>query len=231
MPILSNYFDKNKTIEEATNNLHQLIAIGHMEYQAQFIKVVTLTLEIIQKIKEYSNAEVLKFKSDYPHYDPQNPKYFDPLMRLPRRKSIKIPTLIKDKTENRFNATEEIRELQQMYKTYEVVTKARRASPNFEQNKGKNIVKSAKLLSLESPKDVLKEVLSIESHIKRIKSKERKAEFLGGNKDMDCFKLLRQPWTPRLNRPKTQEKGIGRKIAIELLTPRSMKRELDKIIL
>ena len=231
LPILSNYFDKNKTIEEATNNLHQLIAIGHMEYQAQFIKVVTLTLEIIQKIKEYSNAEVLKFKSDYPHYDPQNPKYFDPLMRLPRRKSIKIPTLIKDKTENRFNATEEIRELQQMYKTYEVVTKARRASPNFEQNKGKNIVKSAKLLSLESPKDVLKEVLSIESHIKRIKSKERKAEFLGGNKDMDCFKLLRQPWTPRLNRPKTQEKGIGRKIAIELLTPRSMKRELDKIIL
>ena len=157
--MLSNYLHEHSTPKEAYIHIHQLIITGHFEYQQQYQKLMNLTLNIIRTVLYYSNSDISKITTQYNNYNTQEKEYFNKELDVPKRKSLRVPTLIRDKIENRHNHSSR----EQVLKSYEIVAKTTKNNYQYEESKGKNAFKSAKPLSLNTPQHVLKEILSIDA--------------------------------------------------------------------
>lgn len=225
--ILTEYLKNSKAYENAYQNIDELNEKGHSEYKNQYFKLCTLTSDIIIKIKRQQENSVSQIKSFFNDYTPDSASFFDKIMKNPKRRSFKVPTIIKDRVKPSQPDLHENKE--QPYKTFEVTVKGNKKENKFEQlSDGINAFKSNRLISLESPKDVLKEVLRIEKEIKKIKSDERKAEIKDLTRDTQSLKMLKQPWSPKSPRPYTQNRGLRARLLIGSVTPKLNYRKLNR---
>lgn len=216
--MFTEYLKKCKKSQDVYININGLMSLSHNEFQNQYLKLVTLILDTLIRIKTQTDTEIQQIKVYFGEYDPDDPNFFNNIMKAPRRRGFKVPTIIKDRVKDPPLAFEENKEVV-MLKTFEVMTKGNKKDRNFEELGEIKTSKNEKIVSLESPQAVLKEVLSIQGKIKSIKGKERRAEIKDPRIDNDYANILKQPWSARMIRSKTQDKGIRRKILIEMMTP------------
>ena len=218
--LLLNFLNSCTSIEDAYINIEKLLQTGHSEYLMQYQKLISITLEIMKKVRDETERENLLIQKFYERYSADDPSFLEKVDSIPRRKSLRMPTVIKDKVKVKIIMNEENRD-QLPAKQYEPSVKTNKKSHEFDENKKKGNYKSMPLLSLESPNAVLKEVLRIEDQIKKIKRKEFMAEIREASKDLDGVKLMKKPWSLRSTRPKTQEKSLKKRfISIGFSTPR-----------
>ncbi|OMJ65487.1 hypothetical protein SteCoe_38124 [Stentor coeruleus] len=218
--MLAEYLKKCKKTQDVYLNANKLMSLSHKEFQNQYVKLVTVILDTLIKIKTQTDTEIQNIKGKCSGYDPNDPNFLNNLMKAPRRRGFKFPTIIKDRVKDPPPASEDNKEVA-MLKTFEVTTKGNKKDRNFDELGELKTSKNEKIASLESPQAVLKEVLSIQGKIKSIKSKERRAEIKDPRYDNDYANILKQPWSARVIRSKTQDKGIRKKFLIEIPTPKT----------
>ena len=223
--ILSSYLSENSSIEGVFHNVVKLLRIGHKELQAQYLKLVNLAQDIVLQVKEQREKEILEFQNNYPEYDPENPEYFNKRLKVPKRRTFRVPTVIKDRVKMSVKTEEETKDLK--FKNFDLSIKAN--DHNFGQTMENSGFKTARIEALETPQAVLKEIQSIEEKIKSIRYKERLAEMKTLNSQPLTTKNNKQPWTHRLIRPKTQEKGLRNKLSIQFLSPSIKTRKNQRI--
>ena len=191
-------------------NIDSLFNTSHLRCRAFYARLINMLTEIMQNSNQIT-ALMRKGKFKFFCSSPLNS--LDTHSKLSKRASIKYPT---QREKIKARQEEEYDDIQ--IESFEPVK-------SKENNIEKKIIQKHSH-ELESPQQVLKEVLKIEQQIKSLKFKERLAGIKDNSKKLQGQVNLNQPWaasTPRAKSSHERLMGPPSLRMLDVLTPKTSK--------